>query len=479
MGNEPSSSFSLQIFAAYGLIVLSSLAAWLFTENIFFLAIAPTVLIAHISIFNFKVLFYLLVFMLPLSTEYYLPNGVGTDLPTEPLMVLLTLLLFMHLLIKPKKISKHFLMDPLVQIVFLHLIWLSVSVLYSNFYLISIKFLLAKIWYVATFLILAGMVIREEKDFRQLFWYLFIPLLSVTIVTLVRHYGDGFAFSTVNRHVTPYFRNHVNYASMLAIFYPFIWLAHSWYPKGSFVRKFLGLSILIFTFAIYVSYTRAAWLGLLLMAVGYLVIKRGWLKQALGISFVSLGLLIAFLVNDNRYLNFAPDYTKVIIHDEIGEHMEATYQLKDLSSVERIYRWIAAAKMSFEEPLTGFGPGNFYTFYKSHVSTAFTTWVSGNPEKSGVHNYFLMTLVEQGFIGLLIFIALMVAIFWKGQQIYNECTDHNDKKLVMALLLSTIAIYELNFLSDLIEVDKVGTIFFMNIAILVNIHLKNRKRLPG
>ena len=199
--------------------------------------------------------------------------------------------------------------------------------------------------------------------------------------------------------------------------------------------------------------------------------------MATSVAFIFM--LTSFLAYENNYLNFAPDYTKVLLHDEIGDHMEATYRLHDLSSVERVYRWIAAARMSSEEPLTGYGPGNFYHFYKNHVSTAFNTWVSDNPEKSGVHNYFLMTLVEQGYIGLLILMVLLIVILWRGQKIYRECQDKDDRNLVMALLLSSIAIYELNFLSDLIEVDKVGAFFFINAAVLVNIGLKTKTKAKG
>jgi O-antigen ligase len=59
----------------------------------------------------------------------------------------------------------------------------------------------------------------------------------------------------------------------------------------------------------------------------------------------------------------------------------------------------------------GHGPGNFYPTYKKYTVTEFSTYLSDNDEKSTVHNYFLLLLVEQGIIGLAIFLALSILIF--------------------------------------------------------------------
>ena len=131
--------------------------------------------------------------------------------------------------------------------------------------------------------------------------------------------------------------------------------------------------------------------------------------------------------------------------------------------------------MSGEELLTGFGPGNFYNFYKSYTVSGFETYVSANPEKSGIHNYYLMMLVDQGIPGLIIFLILTFAILLKGEQIYHETRDEGRKRIVMILLLSLIIIDAFLLINDLIETDKVGSFYFMSIAILVNFDLANRR----
>jgi len=130
-----------------------------------------------------------------------------------------------------------------------------------------------------------------------------------------------------------------------------------------------------------------------------------------------------------------------------------------------------------ENPWMGFGPGNFPRFYKSYTVTNFVTYVSDNPENSGIHNYYFMVLVEQGLFGFLIFIALCFYVLAKGEQIYHQTRDPARKRIVMTAILATVIIDALLLMNDMIETDKVGTFFFICMAILVNADLENKRQL--
>ncbi|WP_252407921.1 O-antigen ligase family protein, partial [Escherichia coli] len=64
--------------------------------------------------------------------------------------------------------------------------------------------------------------------------------------------------------------------------------------------------------------------------------------------------------------------------------------------------------MVANKPLTGFGTNSFYPTYKGYTLPAYKTWVSNNPDHSTVHNYFLLTAIEQGLPGLCIFLVLII-----------------------------------------------------------------------
>ena len=184
--------------------------------------------------------------------------------------------------------------------------------------------------------------------------------------------------------------------------------------------------------------------------------------------FLVLSIAAVFYLKSNdRYLQFAPDYKSTIFHTNFREHLIATYQLKDVSTAERFYRWIAGVRMIRDSWMNGFGPSSFYRQYKSYTQPAFKTWVSRNREQSTVHNYFLLLIIEQGVIGLFLFLVLLGALFWYAQSIYHRTTDRFWKVVVAAVSAILVMECAINFLSDMIETDKAGSIFYLCVAVLV------------
>jgi O-antigen ligase len=120
-----------------------------------------------------------------------------------------------------------------------------------------------------------------------------------------------------------------------------------------------------------------------------------------------------------------------------------------------------------ENWVTGSGPNSFYPLYKSYTVNEFTTYVSNNPEKSTVHNYFLLLLTEQGVPGMLLFAALYITMLLTAQGLYLRSRDVFVKGLMLLVgaLLAMIGV--LIFLSDLIETDKIGSVFYICAGLLV------------
>ena len=252
---------------------------------------------------------------------------------------------------------------------------------------------------------------------------------------------------------------------------------------GPIVALIAGILILVvprllnYIVAIYLSYTRTCYIALLLVAPVYFVIKHKLMKIILTGVAIGVTVLMVHLFSNNYYLKYAPDFQETIIHDEFGEHLSSTLEGKDVSSMERVYRWVAATRMFKDHPLMGFGPGNFYPYYKSYTLTSFETYVSDNPERSTAHNYPLLLLAEQGTIGLAIFLFLTAVIFIYGENIYHRVKNEDDKKIALTLLLVLAMVYVNLLLSDLLESDKVGPFYFICIALLATIDIRNRQLL--
>ncbi len=462
-------------FWTYGTIVACSILLGIATEFYFLAGLPAFFLLIYLTIVDFRKVFFLLIASIPLSTEIMLPNGFGTDLPSEPLIVGLMLVFLVYMAQPGKRMDIRFLLHPITLLLVVHVGWIYLTTFTSSLWVVSLKFALAKTWYVVVFYFMAGWLLTTEKDIRQLFWTFFYPLLFTVLVVFTRHGLDGFTFQSIHKVLHPFYRNHVNYAVSLALFAPLMWLGLSWMAPHSRKRKIMIGIAAFMLLAVYLSFTRAAYVALLVAAGGYFVVRWRLTKLAIASALIASVITFGFFAYRNTYLLYAPNYDRTIAHQSFDNLIEATYKMEDISTMERLYRWIAGVYMSKEYPLVGFGPGNFLNFYKSYTVNSFQTYVSNNPEQSGIHSYYLMTLVDQGIIGLLLFLALSFYTLIRGEQIYHSISDPPRKRIVMMALLCLIVIHTFLIINDLIEVDKVGSFFFIYTALLVNADIRWRQ----
>jgi O-antigen ligase len=420
-----------------------------------------------------NITFLVLVLSIPFSVEYNFTPALGTDIPDEALMLLVTFLFAAKCIYHPASIDRRALMHPLVIILLVHLVWITVTLIFSTDRLLSLKYLLAKCWYVGAFIMAPLVIFREKKWIRAAAVMIGIGMLIVALIALFRHYQLGFSFATVNESVAPFFRNHVNYSSLLVCTIP-LFVACYALADDKNVRSLILLCLAIMLIALFFAFARGAWLALVAGVAAWWLIRWKWLVKAylIGISITIIAAL--WLKSNDKYLDYAHDYRTTIFHENFSQHLVATYKLKDVSTAERFYRWIAGARMAAEQPLTGFGPNTFYNNYKPYAIPAFRTWVSDNPEHSTVHNYFLLLLIEQGVPGLIIFLLLGGVLLFYAQHLYHLVRERFYRICCITIGVITIMIMTLNFLSDLIETDKIGGLFFLCISALVMTDLNSR-----
>ncbi len=468
---------SERLFWGFSIVLLFSIFIGVFYREYLF-ALVPTIfLIAYLAVSNFKLIYFLLLFSIPLSVEITFSGGFATDIPTEPLCILLLGIFIILLASRFKKLDSSFFTHPITLLLLLHYGWTLATMISSNDVFVSLKFFLAKTWYIAAFYFMTSFMIRTHKDFRQLFRVVFYPLTIVMMIVMFRHALEGFRFDEANHVNGPFFKNHVMYAAALVVFIPFIWFRKNALTDRSSKRFWLWGIILLYLAGIYFSYTRAAYICVVIAIGAYFVITYKLTRLAL------LGVLIgAFfgmihLAEKDNFMDYAPEYDRAVSHTRFENLVEATYKGEDVSTMERVYRWVAGVFMVEDKPVLGFGPGNFFFFYRPYAVTSFKTYVSDNKEKSGIHNYYLMVAVEQGLPGLLIFLVLCFYAMIRGEKIYHQAKDPQDKRIIMTVLLCFIIINGLLLINDLIETDKVGSFFFISLAILVNWDIFTRDKL--
>ena len=432
---------------------------------------ALAVLGVGLLVLRWQWLYYLLFLTLPFSREIGLPGGMSMDVPSEPLMLVLLGCVPLALLLGPGswwQLTRREWRHPLLVLPVLMVAWAALDICFSVNQLRSFKYVLAKCWYLVPFLLGSLLLVRRPADFWRLAACYVVATLGSLAWVLPRHASIGFSFARVNWAIQPFYRNHVTYATVLALLLPLAWgLARQaptpwrrrgWWVAGGFL--FFGLLT---------SYTRASWLSLPVAGIFYVVMRLRLTRVLLvGVALSVAGAAVYFVQGDN-FMRFAPDYEKTIWHGgNLEAHLESTYTLEDVSGMERVYRWVAAARMIADKPLVGSGPATFYPEYKRYTVSSFRTYVSYNYEQSTAHNYFLLTLAEQGLPGFVLLCALVATALLTAERLYHASAGRPEvRRVVLAVSLSLVIILFHLFLNELVEVDKIGSVFFVALAMLI------------
>ncbi len=458
------------LFYGFGAVTIISILTAIALYSPLPLLLPLGIMGALLSFIDTRIPLYLFFGLLPFSIEVQF-GSLGTDLPTEPVLLVLTGLFFLVMLTKYTFISQRVFTHPISLIILAHVGWIAVASVFSENHLVSFKYLAAKIWYVVPLYFLP-LAILKKNNFRGILMLLTVTLAVAVMYVMLRHGMNGFSFKTINASVRPIFRNHVNYAVMLVAFLPFLWHLAVSSQKGSLVKVLLWSFVGILILAIYLTYTRAAHISVLLLVAIYFIVRFRLLKYALLTGAIIITGIVTYLVHDNTYLDYAPNYERTVAHYKFDNLVEATTKMEDISTVERLYRWIAGFYMVGDKPLTGHGPSTFYPAYKRYTVSSFKTYVSDNPEKSGIHNNYLMVFVEQGVVGFIIMIFLAIVPLLIGENTYHRLGNKRDRSLVMSAVLSFAIIGIIILINDLIEADKVGALYFFSAAIITWISLE-------
>ena len=420
-------------------------------------------------------LFWLLLCFIPLSTEWQVTPSLGLDFPDEVLLMILTGIIIVRLLYQPQwfplSVAKH----PLWLVLIIYLFWIIITCIFSAEPILSVKYLLAKTWYILPFVLLPQKLLNTKDRLQQMAICLAGTMCLMVMQVLIRQAFYGFRFESIGKTMFPFFRNHVNYGALLVCLLPIAWAGWKLTPHHQRMRRWIMVGMLLGIIALFFSYSRGAWIALPVGLFTVWVITKKWLAPLLVVVMLAIGISMAWMITDHHFMRFIPDHDHTVFHTDFGEHLQATLNGKDVSAAERFYRWVAGVRMMADKPITGFGPNSFYLHYRPYAVPRFQTWVSDNPEHSTVHNYFLLVALEQGLIGFLLFCSLFFGMLWYVQKLYHrfQSSYYQTISLVTGCILAMIAV--INCMSDMIETDKIGSLFWLCLGMIILLTEKSKE----
>ncbi len=327
--------------------------------------VLPVVLaIVLVVIFSFDKIIYLIVFFAPLSIPLRkVMPGLGFDmyLPTEPLLFGL-LILFLLKILHERNFDKKILLHPVSLAIYLNLFWILLTSLTSTMPVVSIKFLLSRVWFIVGLYLLTTKLFSEGKNIEKYVWLYIISLAIVVAYATIRHLGYGL-WNKQAAHfvVTPFYNDHTSYGAVLAMYLPFITM----FAFNSFLTrktKMIALGFLAVIFLGFIlSYARAAWLSIIVgMGVWGMVKLKIRFKPIFiaGVSVIALFLLFQTQILMKLEENSEQSSANFMTHISSMSNITT-----DASNLERINRWICALRVFVEKPVFGYVPGTYMFKY--------------------------------------------------------------------------------------------------------------------
>jgi len=285
-----------------------------------------------------------------------------------------------------------------------------------------------KVVKIQAMVLITFMLIRDRERINGLIW---IIVLSIGFYSVK---GGLFAIQTAGQYKVwgppgSFIEDNNQLALAIIMIIPLMWYlsqttANKWARYG--LRVAIGLS----TLSVFASYSRGALLAIAAIA-GYLMLK----------SRNKLPLIILALCMVPAALYFMPD--------EWSDRMSSIKAYEaDGSAMSRIRVWGLTLEVAKESPIVGAGFGAFsrrglHNKYQKTItgSSDASRW-GGYYIASDPHSIYFLILGEHGFVGIALFLLLLVGSFFMAGRINRLTKDREDlhwaRQLGLALQTSLI-----------------------------------------
>lgn len=469
---------ALKPYQVYLLLALGILLNFYLIANEYYFALAYplAVLVVIAALFAADKVLLFVAFFTPLSInlDKFEVIQAGFYMPTEPLLFGIMVLYLMRVL-AGDGISKRFLKHPITISILIYLGWILITSFTSSMFVVSIKFFTVKLWFITACYFFAKEIFADYHNMKRYVWLYIIPLTGVILYTVIRHSTYAFSHETAHWVMEPFYKDHTSYGALLAMFFPLTigFLFNKRY--GAILRMGVLVVVLIFAVGIILSYTRAAWISLV-VAFGVFVVMK------LRIDFkllVLLGVILGglFLANYDQIM-LELERNEQDSSDDFGEHVQSISNISsDASNLERLLRWNCAIRMFQDRPVFGFGPGTYQFQYATYQFSYEKTIISTNFGDGGnAHSEYLGPLAESGLLGMLTFGFLVTVVLVRGIRLYYRIEDPEMKILLMGVILGLITYVTHGVLNNYLDTDKASVPFWGFIAIIVSIELYHINR---
>lgn len=436
-------------------------------KDFYYLFGLPLVIgILLLYIFSLDKVILLISFLTPLSINIEdMDIGLGISLPVEPLLFGVLVLFIAKLLYERKydlKIASH----PISIVIYIMFLWMLVTTFSSEIPYVSIKYLISRLWFVIPSFFVGAIVFKKIKNIHLFIWLQIASLIIVVAYSNFNLARLGMSGNIPHWVMTPFYNDHTAYGAALAMFL-FLSAGYLFYPrisKGMRTMIFIVFAILVA--ATVLSFSRAAWLSIVLslgvFIVIYLQVKLRW------IITIIASLALIFTVFQHEIVD-ALEKNQQDSSAHLVDHIKSITNIStDASNLERINRWQAAIRMYDERPILGWGPGTYQFIYAPFQRSKEKTIISTNAgDKGNAHSEYIGPLSEMGLPGMLIVFLLVGTMLFSGIKTYRRAKTKEVKIITISATLALLSFFLHGILNNFLDTDKLSIPVWGSMAVIV------------
>jgi len=415
-----------------------------------------------------------IVFLTPLSIDLTIGGGLKFSAPSEIIMLVIVGVVLLKYL-GGMKVEKRILTHPMSVFVLLIIGSLIFSTVTSVDTSVSIKRTIAQSLFYVVFYFFFLAFLKKNEQLKKVYWLYGLGFIIPIIYTIIDHSKWGFIQPASVYASLPFYDEHTIYGACLAFLVPFFMLnlVTKNQINSTFFLKLFVFSLLFV--ALFLSYSRAAWISVLAALLFY-----GFIKMKMKFyHFISIVLIIAGVLFFNFNSIYAPLKENSLKYgDNFSTHIVSITNLQnDASNMERINRWVCAVRMFEEKPVLGFGPGTYQFNYGKYQTNEFTTRISTHMgDKGNAHSEYLTYLSETGIVGFLVFLCLILYSIYLAIKLLYSDLDKSTKLLVYSSILGLITFYVHGLFNSFSDSQKMAILFISSLAVLVRIDLNQASK---
>jgi O-antigen ligase len=378
----------------------------------------------------------------PFSREIVVAGGAAVSVPTEPMMaVAVGVWILRRWPWRDGSAGPRSIALPLGVLAAISL----VSIALSRFPLEGLK-----AWIMAGLYVVFGYLyfVSTPFDARRARLWMALGVLLASLLSIYASYralSAGIGVRSAYGAARPFFPEHGTFSAYLAFFLPVAVVQSLARERGRLLWT-LGSAVILV--GIVLSFTRAAWLSIVfvlpLLLVFWTLGRGGASRLWLPLTIVAL---VSIWIGSSR------------VADPFLGHARTIVNSGNVSNLERVNRWMAAAEMIRARPLTGVGygvyPEAYHQYRRKSIVTdqALTTF--------GVHNELLRILSETGWPGLAACLWFVAAVAVVGFRTFLDRPRTAEGRLALGLILglTTYAVHSL--FNSYLGIDKISTPFWV------------------